>query len=155
MLDELVAMGCMPNSVTYNTLMDGICSDVLDRAMILTGKLIKMAFQPNTVTVNVFFSHFCKQGFGKRALVWAEKLKEDSVAFDDATMNILDWAYKEMEDDSQASNADIDRCLFLEFLMLMTYKAMRNSRSSKFTYVPIETVFYPAGSNTIKVLDTG
>ncbi|TVU31321.1 hypothetical protein EJB05_23003, partial [Eragrostis curvula] len=37
-LDELVAMGCTPNSVTYNTLMDGICSDVIDRAMILTGR---------------------------------------------------------------------------------------------------------------------
>uniref|UniRef100_A0ACD5ZTA6 Uncharacterized protein n=1 Tax=Avena sativa TaxID=4498 RepID=A0ACD5ZTA6_AVESA len=154
-LDELVAVGCTPNSVTYNTLMDGICNDVLDRAMILTGKLIKMAFQPNTVTVNVCFSHFCKQGFGRRALVWAEILREDSVVFDDATMNILDWAYRETEDDPRGSNADIDKCMFLEFLMLMTYNSMGNNRSPKFTHVPIETVIDPAGSNTIKILDTG
>ena len=96
-LDELVTRGCPTNSVTYNTLMDGICSDVLDRAMILTGRLIKMAFQPNTITLNVFLSHFCKQGFGKRALMWAEKLREDSFIFDDATRNIIDWAQREME----------------------------------------------------------
>ncbi|KAK1626693.1 hypothetical protein QYE76_001008 [Lolium multiflorum] len=154
-LDELVAVGCTPNLVTYNTLMDGICNDVLDRAMIFTGKLIKMAFQPNTVTVNIFFSHFCKQGFGRRALEWAEKLREDSVAFDDDTMNILDWAYREMEDDPRGSNADIDKCMFLESLMLMTYNTMSNSRSPKFANVPIETVIDPAGSNAIKVLDTG
>lgn len=39
--------------------------------------------------------------------MWAEKLREYSVAFDDATMNILDWASKEMEDDPQDSIADI------------------------------------------------
>ena len=132
MLDELVALGCTPNSVTYNTLMDGICNDVLDRAMILTGKLIKMAFQPNTITVNVFFSHFCKQGLGRWVLVWAEKLRENSFAFDDATMNMLDWAFKEMEDGPQDSIADIDKCMFLEFLMLITYTTMSNSRSPKF-----------------------
>ncbi|VAI86047.1 hypothetical protein VPH35_128837 [Triticum aestivum] len=154
-LDELVAVGFTPNSVTYNTLMDGICNDVLDRAMILTGKLIKMAFQPNTITVNVFFSHFCKQGLGRRALLWAEKLREDSVAFDDATMNILDWASKEMDDDLQGRVADIDKCMFLEFLMLITYNTMSNNRSPKFRHVPVETVIVPAGSNTIKVLDTG
>ena len=81
LLDEIVAVDCSPNSITYNTLMDGICSDVLDRAMILTGRLIKMAFKPNTITLNVFLSHFCKQGFGNRALMWAEKLREDSFVF--------------------------------------------------------------------------
>jgi hypothetical protein len=87
--------------------------------------------------------------------VWAEKLREDSVVFDDVTMNILDWAYRETEDDPRGSNADIEKCMFLEFLMLITYNTMSNSRASKFTHVPIETVIDPAGSNTIKVLDTG
>ncbi|CAL4990023.1 unnamed protein product [Urochloa decumbens] len=154
-LDELAARGCAPNSVTYNTLMDGICSDVLDRAMILTGRLIKMAFQPNTITLNVFLSHFCKQGFGKRALMWAEKLREDSFVFDDATRNIIDWAQREMENDPQASKEDIDRCLFLEFLMFMTYETMHNSRSSKATHVPTDKGFDPAGSNMMTILDTG
>lgn len=154
-LDELVAMGCPPNSVTYNTLMDGICSDVLDRAMILTGRLIKMAFQPNTITLNVFLSHFCKQGFGKRALMWAEKLREDSFVFDDATRNIIDWARREMENDPQANNEDIERCLFLEFLMFTTYETIRNSRSSKATHAPTDKGFDPAGSNKINILDTG
>jgi len=154
-LDELVTRGCPLNSVTYNTLMDGICSDVLDQAMILTGRLIKMAFQPNTITLNVFLSHFCKQGFGKRALMWAEKLREDSFVFDDATRNIIDWAQREMENDPQVSNKDIDRCLFLEFLMLMTYETMHKSRSSKARHVPVDKGFDPASCNMIKVLDTG
>jgi hypothetical protein len=155
-LDELVAMGCHPNSVTYNTLMDGICSDVLDRAMILTGRLIKMAFQPNTITLNVFLSHFCKQGFGKRALMWAEKLREDSFVFDDATRNIIDWARWEVENDPQANNEDIDRCLFLEFLMFMTYETMSNSRSSRARHVPTDKGSDPAGSNMIvEILDAG
>ncbi|KAK8447169.1 hypothetical protein SEVIR_8G011800v4 [Setaria viridis] len=154
-LDELVAMGCHPNSVTYNTLMDGICSGVLDRAMILTGRLIKMAFQPNTITLNVFLSHFCKQGFGKRALMWAEKLREDSFVFDDATRNIIDWAQREMENDPQANNEDIDRCLFLEFLMFMTYETMHNSRFSKARHVPTDKGSDPAGTNMIKILDAG
>lgn len=154
-LDELVAMGCHPNSVTYNTLMDGICSGVLDRAMILTGRLIKMAFQPNTITLNVFLSHFCKQGFGKRALMWAEKLREDSFVFDDATRNIIDWAQREMENDPQANNEDIDRCLFLEFLMFMTYETMHNSRFSKARHVPTDKGSDPAGTNMIEILDAG
>ncbi|KAF8779380.1 hypothetical protein HU200_002647 [Digitaria exilis] len=155
-LDELVALGCRPDSVTYNTLMDGICSDVLDRAMVLTGRLIKMAFKPNTITLNVFLSHFCKQGFGKRALMWAEKLREDSFVFDDATRNIIDWAKREMENDPHANNEDIDRCLFLEFLMLMTYETMHNSRSSKARHVPTDKGFDPASNNNmVKTLDTG
>jgi len=154
-LDELVARGCPPNSVTYNTLMDGICSDVLDRAMILTGRLIKMAFQPNTITLNVFLSHFCKQGFGKRALMWAEKLREDSFIFDDATRNIIDWAQREMENGPQVNNEDIDRCLFLEFLMLMTYETMHNNRSLKARHVPADKGYAPASSTMIKILDTG
>lgn len=154
-LDGLVAMGCTPNSVTYNTLMDGVCSDVLERAMILTGKLIKMAFQPNTVTVNVFLSHFCKQGFGERALMWAEKLREDSFVFDDATRNIIDWAHKEMENDPRASNIDIDQCLFLDFLMLMTYESMRNTRYSIFTHACIDKGSDPGSSKIAIFLDNG
>ena len=137
-------------SVTYNTLMDGICSDVLDRAMILTGRLIKMAFKPNTITLNVFLSHFCKQGFGNRALMWAEKLREDSYVFYGATRNIIDWARREMEDDPQANNEDIGRCMFLEFLMFMTYEAMLNSRSSKATHMLTEKGFDPASNSMIR-----
>ncbi|AQK99367.1 Tetratricopeptide repeat-like superfamily protein, partial [Zea mays] len=150
LLDELVAVDCSPNSVTYNTLMDGICSDVLDRAMILTGRLIKMAFKPNTITLNVFLSHFCKQGFGNRALMWAEKLREDSYVFYGATRNIIDWARREMEDDPQANNEDIGRCMFLEFLMFMTYEAMLNSRSSKATHMLTEKGFDPASNSMIR-----
>jgi len=29
--------------------------------------------------------------------MWAEKLREDSFIFDDATRNIIDWAQREME----------------------------------------------------------
>jgi hypothetical protein len=114
-----------------------------------------MAFQPNTITLNVFLSHFCKQGFGKRALMWAEKLREDSFVFDDATRNIIDWARREMEDDRHANNEDIERCLFLEFLMFMTYETMHNSRSSKATHMPTDKGFDPAGRSMIRILDTG
>ncbi|KAK3163597.1 hypothetical protein QOZ80_1AG0005760 [Eleusine coracana subsp. coracana] len=154
-LDELVAMGCTPDSVTYNTLMDGICNDVLERAMILTGRLIKMAFQPNTITVNVFLSHFCKQGFGERALMWAEKLREDSFVFDDATRNIIDWAHKEMENDHRANNIDIDKCLFLDFLIFMTYETIRITRYSNCTHASIGKSIDPASSNIPTFLDNG
>lgn len=45
--------------------------------------------------------------------------------------------------------------MFLEFLILIAYNSMSNSRSPKFTHVPTETFVDPAGSSTIKVLDTG
>ena len=32
MLDELVSAGVVPNIVTYNTMMNGVCNDILDRA---------------------------------------------------------------------------------------------------------------------------
>ncbi|XBH89367.1 hypothetical protein VPH35_081287 [Triticum aestivum] len=167
-MNKMPADGCDPDILTYNIWIRSLCNNhsmnramrVLDElvavgSMILTDKLIKMAFQPNTITVNVFFSHFCKQGLGRWVLVWAEKLREDCVALDDATLNILDWASKEMEYNPQDSIADIGKCMFLEFLMLITYTTMSNSRSPKFTHVPTETLVDPAGSSTIKVLDTG
>ncbi|KAM1782000.1 hypothetical protein ACFX11_040509 [Malus domestica] len=49
-LDELVSRGVVPDSVTYNTMMNGACVDILDCAMILMAKLLKLAFLPNTTT---------------------------------------------------------------------------------------------------------
>ncbi|KAL6981363.1 hypothetical protein U1Q18_022991 [Sarracenia purpurea var. burkii] len=72
MLDELVSVGVVPNTVTYNTMMNGVCNDILDRAMILIAKLLKMAFVPNIVTTNFLLSHLCKQGLPERTLMGAE-----------------------------------------------------------------------------------
>jgi len=53
------------------------------------------------------------------------------------------------------TNEDIDRCLFLEFLMLMTYETMHNNRSLKARHVPADKGYAPASSTMIKILDTG
>jgi hypothetical protein len=87
--------------------------------------------------------------------MWAEKLREDSFVFDDDTRNIIDWAQREMEKDPQVNNEDTDRCLFLEFLMFMTYETMHNNRSSEARHVLVDKGFDPGSSNMIKILDTG
>ncbi|XBI78364.1 hypothetical protein VPH35_088073 [Triticum aestivum] len=141
---EVHSSGLTPDVVTYNTIINAYCQ--VKTAMIFMNKMLADGCDPDIFTyINVFFSHFCNQGFGRRALVWAEKLRENSFAFDDATMNMLDWAFKEMEDGPQDSIADIDKCMFLEFLMLISYTTMSTTIK----------VIDPAGSNTIKVLDTG
>ena len=95
MLDELLSAGIVPNTVTYNTMMNGVCRDILDR--IITAKLLKMAFIPNVITTNVLLSHFCKQGLPKRAVMWCQKLSEISFEFEEVSYKIMDKAYRNIQ----------------------------------------------------------
>ncbi|KAL0913486.1 hypothetical protein M5K25_016950 [Dendrobium thyrsiflorum] len=128
-VDMLISDGFTPNTVTHNTVMNGICADSLGRAMILTGKLIKMAVVPNVVTVNLLLSHFCKQGLAERALIWAEKFKKVSFDFDDVTLHILDKASRYLQKESEAKVAS-GKDLFLEFLMHIAYELICNNNPS-------------------------
>ncbi|KAK7843496.1 pentatricopeptide repeat-containing protein [Quercus suber] len=118
MLDELVSAGIVPNTVTYNTMLNGVCSDILERAMILTAKLLKMAFVPNVVTTNVVLSQFCKQGMPERALMWCQKLSEISFDFDEITYRIMDRAYRDIEEDAELFRRESAKSLFLDFAHL-------------------------------------
>ncbi|WOL09561.1 pentatricopeptide repeat-containing protein [Canna indica] len=151
-LDELILTGLIPNTTTYNTLMNGICYDVLDRAMILTGKLLKMAFVPNVVTVNLLLSHFCKQGLAWRALMWGERLTEVSFTFDDATRNILERAYRDVKDGAEIPT-ESGKGLFLEHLMHVTYQLLHKIRHQECRPLMITSLFHDGINRTSKMAD--
>jgi hypothetical protein len=90
----------------------------------------------------------------ERELLCGLRNSEDSFVFDDATRNIIDWTHK-MENDPSANNIDIDRCLFLDFIMFMTYETTRNTRYSNFTHASIDKGIDPACCNIANFLDNG
>ena len=108
--------------------MNGFCRDLLDRAMIITAKLLKMALIPNVITTNVLLSHFCKQGMPKRALMWCQKLSEISFEFDEVSYKIMDQAYHNIQEDVEFFRATSGKSLLLEFLMCITYDYFSRSR---------------------------
>ncbi|XVF33670.1 hypothetical protein REPUB_Repub17cG0188000 [Reevesia pubescens] len=99
-------MYCSPDTVTYNT---GQYRDILNRAMIITAKLIKIAFIPNVITINVLLSHFCKQGMSKRALLWCQKLSEIPFDFDEVSYKIMDQAYRSIQEDVEFFRATSEK----------------------------------------------
>ncbi|GAA0138307.1 hypothetical protein LIER_34916 [Lithospermum erythrorhizon] len=145
MLDELVSAGVVPNTVTYNTLLNGVCKDILDRAMILAAKLLKMAFVPNIVTSNILLSQLCKQGLPRRTLMWGQKLNQIYFDFDEITYKILDKAYHDIQEDAEYVKGTPGKSLFLDFLMYITYDyIIRNSdftekRNSSWELIDNET----------------
>ncbi|KAM1027598.1 hypothetical protein ACFX2G_041224 [Malus domestica] len=141
-LDELVSRGVVPDSVTYNTMMNGACVDILDRAMILMAKLLKLAFLPNTVTINVLLSQFCKQGKPEKALMWGQKLSEFSTCFDKITYKLLDRAYHNLQEDSEISSGTAENSLFLDFLMYITYDYLCRNKPCR-----------DASQNPLKLID--
>ncbi|KAJ8450055.1 hypothetical protein Cgig2_033249 [Carnegiea gigantea] len=103
MLDEIISAGLVPDSATYNIMVNAVCGDMLDRAMILTAKLLKVVFTPNIVTINSLLSHFCKQGLPHKALMWGQRFYEIGFHFDDITSKILDKAYSDLQENMEAS----------------------------------------------------
>uniref|UniRef100_A0A2P2MZM1 Pentatricopeptide repeat-containing protein n=1 Tax=Rhizophora mucronata TaxID=61149 RepID=A0A2P2MZM1_RHIMU len=127
-LDELISAGIVPNTVTYNTMLNAICADVLDRAMILTAKLIKMAFVPDVITTNVLLSQFYKQGMPERTLMWAQKLADISFDFNEVSYSTMNKAYRAMQNNIELSKPTSEKSMFLDFLMYITYEYFARNR---------------------------
>lgn len=130
MLDELVSAGIIPNSVTYNIMMNGVCGDMLDRAMMMAAKLLKVAFLPNVVTVNLLLSHFYKHGVPGKTLMWVEMLHNIGFEFNEATYKIIDKAYSNLQENTEASRCLSEKSLFLDFLMYINYDYLRRNMFS-------------------------
>lgn len=126
-LDELLCVGLTPNSVTYNIIMNGICGDILSRAMIVAAKLFKMAIIPNVVTANVLLTHFCKEGMSSRALMWGKKMGEISEV-DEVTFKIMARACQLIQRGFHDLSGISKRNLFLDSFMYITYAYLCRNR---------------------------
>lgn len=109
-------------------MMNAICRDILDRALIVTAKLIKMAFIPNVVTVNILLSQFFKQGMPERTLWWGQKLSEISFGFDEVSHRIIERAYENIQNSAELFSGASEKRLFLDSLMYITYDYMYRNR---------------------------
>jgi pentatricopeptide repeat protein len=70
----MLLKGVVPDSITYNTLINGyVKEENMDKAFVLINKMEKQGLFPDVITYNVILNGFCKQGRMKEAeLIIAE-----------------------------------------------------------------------------------
>ncbi|PKA53299.1 Pentatricopeptide repeat-containing protein [Apostasia shenzhenica] len=150
-VDEVISEGFFtPNTVTYNTVMNGMLADMLDHAKMLAAKMIKMAFVPNVVTVNLLLSHFYEQGLAERLLMWGKKFNEVSFQFDDVTGNIFEKASCFVKEKANPFlKVEQSKDSLLEFMMLVTYELIYSSgRGPKKKPLIISSLVIPREEST-------
>ncbi|KAI5314497.1 hypothetical protein L3X38_043673 [Prunus dulcis] len=74
--------GCLPNVVTYNTLIDAYCKlNRIDQAFELLRLMALKGLEPNLISYNVVInSGYCKEGNVHQALVLQEEMWSDRLS---------------------------------------------------------------------------
>ncbi|GMI85635.1 hypothetical protein HRI_002232800 [Hibiscus trionum] len=79
-LDEMIKMGCQPNSATFNYILSCLLkNDRTDEAGRVLEFMLEIGCPADALTFEIFISHFCSHGKFDTAFEWLDKMESKSI----------------------------------------------------------------------------